>query len=208
MQTTADRLTVFFLTFSILTALILPVSALLPTPEDAAVYDRIIRLHVLANSDAAEDQAQKLRVRDGVLAEVSHLLAGVKDRAEAEAILRENLPAVEAAAEAVLRAEGSPDAVRVTLTEEVYPTRIYGDVTLPAGRYTSLRILLGEAEGKNWWCVLFPQLCLMGTPDEELMIEAGLTPSQIRLITGDSPDVVIRFRLLEWISSIFSGYSA
>jgi len=202
-----SRFTVFLLTFSILTALMLPVSALMPTAADAAIYDDVIRLHVLANSDSDADQATKLRVRDGVLAAVEALLCGITDRGAAEAILRENLAVIETAANDVLAAEDSPDRAVVTLTEERYPTRVYEWVTLPAGRYTSLRVMIGKAAGQNWWCVLFPQLCVNAEPREELLIEAGLTSSQIRLITGNSPDVVIRFRLLEWLSSIFSERS-
>ncbi|MBQ2765468.1 MAG: stage II sporulation protein R [Clostridia bacterium] len=207
-----NRLTVFLLTFSVLTALMLPMSALLPSPEDAQLYDNIIRLHVLANSDSAEDQALKLKVRDGILDTVSDLLDGVKDRAEAEAILADNLDVIESAAAEVLYAENSPYTVAVTLTEEAYPTREYENYTLPAGTYTSLRILIGEAEGQNWWCVLFPQLCIgiskdtqaAAIVDDSELLETGLTPSQIRIITGDSPDIVVKFRLLEFLERIFA----
>ncbi len=204
------RLTVFLLTFSILTALMLPMSALLPSTSDAELYDNIIRLHVLANSDSEADQALKLQVRDGILITVAELMEGVTDRAIAESILRENLAEIESAANTVLVREGSDYSASVTLTEELYPTREYESITLPAGEYTSLRVMIGEAEGRNWWCVLFPKLCI-GTVNEvgaavldEELLAAGLTSSQIRLITGDSPDVVIKFRLLEWLKSVFS----
>ncbi len=204
-----SRLTVFLLTFSILTALILPVSALFPTKSDAELYDNIIRLHVLASSDSDEDQALKLKVRDGVLETVSELLDGINDRQIAEDILRENLEKIKASAVKVLSDEGVETDVDVTLTKEAYPTREYGCITLPSGEYTSLRVLIGEAQGKNWWCVLFPRLCVgaqnepdAGSVNEELL-EVGLTHSQIRLITGKSPDVVIKFRLLEWFKELF-----
>ena len=105
----------------------------------------------------------------------------------------------------ILRENGSELPVDVKLTYESYPTRAYGCVTLPAGTYRSLRVLIGSAEGKNWWCILFPELCTgaAGCEKEEL-VEAGLTPSQIRLITGDSTEVKVRFRLLEMISGLFS----
>ena len=199
-----SKFTVFLLTFSILTALMLPVSALLPTESDAALYDSVIRLHVLANSDTDADQTLKLAVRDGILDTVAALLCGITDRQQAESVLRDNLAAIETAAREVLVQENSDNTVAVTLTEEAYPTRAYESVTLPAGTYTSLRVMIGKAAGQNWWCVLFPQLCVTAVPDEELLIEAGLTSSQIRLITGDSPDVIIKFRLLEWLSSVFS----
>lgn len=199
-----NRFAIFLLAFSILTLLLLPVTALLPTADDAGVYDAVIRLHVPAHSDSAADQAEKLAVRDAVLAEVSRLLDGITDRAAAEAVLAEHLPAVESAARDVLAERGSTHSVRATFGEAYYPTRVYGGVTLPAGTYKSLSVAIGGGEGANWWCVLFPQLCTGGEA-EEAMVAAGLTPSQIRLITGDSPDVVIRFRLLEWLQAIFSG---
>ena len=200
-----NRLTVFLLTFSVLTALMLPMSALLPSPEDAQLYDNIIRLHVLANSDSAEDQALKLKVRDGILDTVSDLLDGVKDRAEAEAILADNLDVIESAAAEVLYAENSPYTVAVTLTEEAYPTREYENYTLPAGTYTSLRILIGEAEGQNWWCVgISKDTQAAAIVDDSELLETGLTPSQIRIITGDSPDIVVKFRLLEFLERIFA----
>lgn len=204
-----NRITVFLLTFSVTVALMLPLSAALPTHEDAELYDNIIRLHVLANSDSDADQALKLKVRDGILDTVSALLDGVCDRDAAEEILLGNLSVIETDAARVLCEEGSDYAVRVTLTEEAYPTREYEGFTLPAGTYTSLRVLIGEAEGQNWWCVLFPQLCVTSTREaavigETELIEAGLTPSQVRIITGNSPDVVIKFRFLEFFAQFFS----
>ena len=206
-----SKLTVFLLTFSILTALSLPISALLPSAEDAEIYDNVIRLHVLANSDSDEDQALKLKVRDGVLEAASELLSGITDRNEAEAIIRQNLTTLETAAKKVLHTEGSAYPVSVTLTRESYPTREYGSFALPAGTYTSLRVLIGDAEGKNWWCMLFPSLCIgaekeapAAVIDESECIEAGLTPSQVKIIKGNSPTVKVKFRVLEFIGGLFS----
>ncbi len=206
------RLTVFLLVFSILTALMLPISAFFPTAEDAELYDNIIRLHVLANSDSAEDQALKLKVRDGILDTVAELLEGVNDRTAAENILSENLESIEVAAKKVLDDNSSAYTASVTLTKEAYPTRVYENYTLPAGTYTSLRILIGEAEGQNWWCVLFPQLCIgkktdtsaLAVVDDSELLEVGLTPSQIRIIKGNSPDIVVKFRLLEFFENLFN----
>ena len=205
---------VFLLTFSILTALALPFAAVIPSEEEAAVYDSVIRLHVLANSDSDEDQALKLKVRDGILSTAAGLVEGCTDFESAREALAGALPELRDAALGVLRREGSDYDVRVTLTREEYPTREYRGVTLPAGEYTSLRVLIGEAAGHNWWCVLFPQLCVTTASeggevgdftildDTEPLVEAGLTPSQIELITGDSPRVTVKFRLLEWLKSL------
>lgn len=192
----------------------LPVSALFPTPSDSELYDSIIRLHVIANSDSDPDQALKLLVRDNILGTVSELLGGVTDRSEAENILRSNLGLIEDKAREVLLSERSNYGVAVTLTEEVYPTRVYESVTLPAGSYTSLRVLIGDADGENWWCILFPTLCVTAEREvtaaaiiddtEETLLEAGLTPSQIRIITGSTPDVKVKFRILEYFERILS----
>ena len=203
-----NRFTVFLLTFSITVALMLPVSAALPSREDAELYDNIIRLHVLANSDSDADQSEKLMVRDGILDTVSNVLDGVCDRDLAETVIRENLALIEAAANDVLAGFGSVHTATVTLTKEAYPTREYEDFTLPAGTYTSLRVLIGEAEGANWWCVLYPKLCVSAersatVVDETELVEAGLTPSQVRIITGNTPDVVIKFRFLEFLGRLF-----
>ena len=204
-----NRLTVFLLTFSIVLALMLPVSAALPSCEDAELYDNVIRLHVLANSDSDADQSEKLMVRDGILDTVSDVLDGVCDRNIAEAEIEANLALIERVANGVLAELGSAHTATVTLTKEAYPTREYEGFTLPAGTYTSLRVLIGEAEGQNWWCVLYPKLCVSAerataaVVDESELVEAGLTPSQVRIITGNTPDVVIKFRFLEFLGRLF-----
>lgn len=204
-----NRLTVFLLTFSIIISLMLPISAALPSSEDMQIYEKIIRLHVIANSDTNADQALKLKVRDGILEYISSLVADAPDKESAEGAIREKLPEIKQAAQNVLLSESADFSVDVTLTKERYPTREYEGFTLPCGTYTSLRVLIGEAKGQNWWCVLFPRLCVTAKPsqtskrDSEL-VEAGLTPSQVRIITGDSPDIVIKFRFIEFFSKLFS----
>ncbi len=203
---------VFLLIFSVLTALMLPISALFPTMDDAGLYENIIRLHVIANSDTEKDQGLKLTVRDKVLEYTSELLSGIKDKAEAEAVLSENLCVLENIAAEAIASEGIYYTVDVTLSEESYPTREYEGFTLPAGSYTSLRVLIGDANGKNWWCMLYPSLCVGAVTkadspvliDEDEFIEAGLTPGQVKIITGNSPDIKIKFRILEFIKGIFS----
>lgn len=209
-----SRLSVFLLTFSVLIALSLPVSALFPSLSEAKLYSSVIRLHVLANSDSTEDQQLKLSVRDEVLNTVSDILRNAESKSEAEEVLKQNIELIKQSAEKVIVSSGYSYSVSVTLTEEQYPTRTYENVTLPAGEYTSLRILIGEAEGQNWWCVLFPKLCITAETEvggaavidetEEELVRAGLTPDQIRLITGNSPDVKIKFRILEYFGVYLS----
>lgn len=192
-----------FLAVSVLVATVL--LTFLPIHGEAQIYDNVIRLHVLAVSDSDEDQAVKLVVRDRVLETVAPLLADVHDRTTAQAIVSAHLQEIqESAAEALCALERS-ETVSVTLTEETYPTRAYEGCRLPAGEYLSLRVILGEGAGKNWWCVLFPGVCGRFAVEniEAAYREAGLTPEQYRLITHtDDVDVQVRFRLLEWFASI------
>ena len=139
----------------------------LPTAGEEALYDRVIRLHVLANSDTEEDQALKLTVRDAVLTYLNDTSAASTCADDAEAQYQKLLPQIEQIAEETVRAAGYSYDCRVTLTREAYPERSYKSITLPAGTYRSLRVQIGEAAGHNWWCVLFPPLCLSLAVDAE-----------------------------------------
>lgn len=184
----------------------------LPSCEELDVYDGVIRLHILANSDSTEDQELKLYVRDSILSEIGGIVDGAASKEEAEAAISDSLDVICTAATGAVREYGAEDTVSVTLSEEKYPRRSYGGVILPSGTYTSLRVMIGEAEGANWWCVLFPDICTSPAvkketqADEDEFIEAGFTPSQYRLITdSDEPRYVIKFRLVEIFNAIFGG---
>ncbi len=197
-------------TFGFLLAALLLVAALsIPTLCAASgVYDGVIRLHVLANSDSAEDQALKLKVRDAILARTEGLLDGANSREEAETLLRAAMPGIEKAATACLRANGSDAPVSIMLGEEDYPRRVYEDVALPAGEYLSLRVCIGEAEGKNWWCVLFPPMCLSAATErrESACLSAGLTEGQYRMITDtEGAQYKLRFKVVEVAEQIWGN---
>lgn len=179
---------------------------ILPIRGEAEVYEKVIRLHVLANSDSEEDQALKLKVRDALLTTVAELTAACESKNEAEAILKENTERLREQAEQTLLANGCTFPVRVEVGKEDYPTREYEGLRLPAGEYCSLRVMMGEAEGQNWWCVLFPPLCVgTATKVEEEMISVGFTPGQIKVLTDtDSPKYVLRFKFLEILGKLFS----
>lgn len=152
---------------------------------------RLVRLHVIAASDDAREQDVKLQVRDAVLAYLEPKLAGVTEISDARACIAGELPGVQAAAQAA----AGTRAVSVELGQETYPTREYETFSLPAGVYTSLRVTLGAGEGHNWWCVIFPPLCMQAAlPDEAV---DALSDDDVRLITGDGEGYVLRFRLLE-----------
>lgn len=187
---------------TIFTSLVLIVCALcsfLPIGDEAEIYDNTIRLHVLANSDTEHDQSVKLAVRDAVLGDIAELTAGAETVEEAEAIISANIGYIRERALAALASLGEEMSVNVTLTEEYYPTREYEDFRLPAGTYTSLRILLGKAEGQNWWCVLYPELCTSGAKTGETLIKTGFSKDQIDILTGgDTPKYRLKFKILEF----------
>ncbi len=189
-------------------ALILTVTVLLsflPVNGEAGIYENVIRLHVIANSDSESDQKLKLEVRDAVLETVSSLpCAGTKD--EAESSIRSHLDEIKSAAERVLRERGSSDSAEVLFDTEKYPVRYYEDFALPAGEYTSLRVVIGSGEGRNWWCVVFPPLCTSaceGAPEDDF-IAAGFTSDEYRLIkNGSGTKYKVRFRILEILADVF-----
>ncbi len=179
----------------------------LPIHGEAQIYDNVIRLHVLAQSDSAEHQALKLKVRDAVIAQGEELLLHAKSRAEAEEILRASLDVIRAAAQNAVYREGSNAVVSVELGKESYPTRTYEAVALPAGEYLSLQVKIGEAEGQNWWCVLFPPLCLSAASadNEATCLSCGLTEEQYHLIAdADSTRYKLRFKILEVAQELFT----
>ena len=161
--------------------------------------DKVVRLHVLANSDSEEDQALKLQVRDAVLDRAEDLLAQTSSRAEAEGKLRGQLLEFERLAEAVVREAGYDYEVTAELTDTEFPTREYEGFTLPAGEYLALRILIGEAAGRNWWCVVFPPLCTAATADVPASaMAAGFTEDEVRLITEEDRGYVLKFKAVEF----------
>jgi stage II sporulation protein R len=160
--------------------------------------ERVVRLHILANSDSEADQALKLEVRDAVLARATEILKGTDNRAEAESALRENLSALQQLAEEKLAAEGCDYPVTVELRQTAFPTREYDGFTLPAGKYLALRFVIGRGEGHNWWCVVFPPLCTESTTDvASAAMAAGLSEDDVKLITGDGEGYVLKFKSIE-----------
>ena len=173
---------------------------ILPIHSEGQIYDNVLRLHVLANSDSEDDQALKLSVRDAILADTAHLFADCKSRDEASAVVSENLPLLQMSAERAISEAGYSYPVRIELGEEEYPTRNYESACFPAGEYLSLRVLIGEGEGQNWWCVLFPPLCVSAASESDGSVEVGLYGDQYAIVT-ETEDIKykIRFKLLEAI---------
>ena len=163
--------------------------------EQQQLADRLIRLHVVANSDSQEDQEIKLAVRDSVQQAIEPWLHGMVNRAEAVAIIGQNIDEIKGVVEDTLLTLGIDHSIRITVDEEHFPVRIYDTFALPAGRYQALRVDIGESTGENWWCVVFPPLC--GDGDfYSTAKEAGLSDSEIALIT-DGDGVVFKFKVVE-----------
>ena len=160
--------------------------------------EKVLRLHILANSDTKEDQAIKLQVRDRILQEAAGLLDSVDSPLQAEEILREKLPSLLQSARETVQNCGKEQEISGGFCTEYFPTRTYTDregktYTLPAGTYRSLTIRIGEAEGHNWWCVMFPSLCLPAVSEN---VESSFTQEENDLIQTDETDY--RFRVWEW----------
>lgn len=165
-----------------------------------ALADQVLRLHVVANSDSEADQTVKLQVRDAVLEQAQPLLAGVDSSQGAEEALTPYLDVLQAAARQTLDAAGMDDAVTVSITDQWFPTKAYDGFALPAGQYRALKVVIGEGAGQNWWCVVFPPLCLASVTEEvaAAAAQAGLTEDQVALITGQDGGYVLKFKVIEW----------
>ena len=168
--------------------------------DSQALHDQLLRLHVVGASDSREDQDVKLLVRDAILQSLEEGLRDVTDPQQAWDYVARMLPKVEAAANRCLAAAGFSDTVAVSLTQEAFPTREYDTFSLPAGVYKALRVVIGEGEGQNWWCVVFPQLC-MGTEAEfvETANMAGFSEELTGTLEGEYE---LRFWLLEKLGEV------
>ncbi len=188
-------------------------AGVLPSQGEQQIYDRAVRLHVLAASDGEEDQRIKYEVRDAILECFGSELACFNDSKAAAAYLSTRLCDIETEANRVLNENGAGYSAKAVLSKESYPRREYDGVSLPAGEYMSLRVCLGEAEGQNWWCVLFPPLCISSALGEEMadtedaFISAGFTPEEYKLVTGQSDKYILRFRILELFEELSNNIS-
>ena len=184
----------------IVSALTVSVCAALQVQQQR-MSEKIIRLHVVANSDSGADQAIKLHVRDAVLAAARQALQGAGDPQQA---IAQALPALEAAANAALAAQGSRETARVSFRRELFPTRDYDTFSLPSGVYRSLRVTIGAGGGHNWWCVIFPSLCVPATADGFVQAAeaGGFTRAEIGLMTQADEGYVLKFRSLELLQAL------
>lgn len=167
------------------------------------IADSAFRLHVIANSDSAEDQNLKYIVRDKVIEYMSSISQNASSKEDVIEIAKANLDKIQAIASQTIRENGYTYSVNVEVGNFSFPSKRYGDITLPPGYYDALRIKIGEAEGQNWWCVMFPPLCFVDVtsgvvPDEskEIMKE-NLSKEEFDLISKNSNEVKVKFKIVE-----------
>ena len=164
---------------------------------------KMIRLHVIANSDTDADQALKLQVRDEVLDFTTQVLQSAKDMADAQSRLRGALPQIEALAAHKIGAQGYHYRVLAQLEETEFPLKRYDGFALPNGKYLALRLVIGEGKGHNWWCVVYPPLCTAAATElEETAVAGGLGEDDVALMTEKNSGYVLRFRSLELWESL------
>ena len=182
-------------------SLVIVAGGFLLSREQQTLSEKLVRLHVVANSDSAGDQSLKLNVRDAVLEQTQQILAGAEDP---KAALEQSLGRIETAANQCLNQLGSDEQAIVTMRKEVFPTREYETFSLPAGTYTSLRVTIGEGSGHNWWCVVFPSICMSASMEEfeEAAQTAGMTDGEIKLITEESDGYVLKFKSMELLQKV------
>ena len=168
--------------------------------SQTALADQVIRLHVLANSDSEADQALKLKVRDRVLETAEEYFTPGATLEETQAVLTAHLADIAAAGAEQVAEEGYQYPVTVSMEENYwFPTKEYTDFALPAGNYTALRVVIGEGRGQNWWCVVFPPLCLGSVSETaaQTALSGGFSEDQVSLITGEDEGYVVKFKAIE-----------
>ena len=168
--------------------------------------DKIIRLHVIANSDTPDDQELKLKVRDEIIKSLNERLSSYGNIEESRVFIRENISEIKETASNTLVQNGYVYPVQAQLEMTWIPEKTYGNLTLPAGEYEALNIIIGEGKGQNWWCVLFPPICLIESPDSELgdiqeALSKTLTEEEYQMLVNetkeDTPALRLRFKTLE-----------
>ena len=163
------------------------------------IDDRILRFHILANSDSKEDQSLKLKVRDEIVRYTDEMFAQCKNKEDAVNSAKNHITQIEKKASEVIRSNGYDYTVKACVTKMHFDTRTYSDFTLPAGEYDAVRITIGSGEGHNWWCVLYPAVCV---PSAEKNIGSVLNKNETDIVT-ESDKYIIRFKIVEWIDALF-----
>ncbi len=162
--------------------------------ECQEIRSSVLRMHILANSDSEEDQALKLLVRDRILEESEAVFNGCESYRDALNAAEKSTEAFTNAAREILRENGCNDSVSISLGRSFFTNRTYGDITLPAGMYDAVQVRIGKAKGHNWWCVMFPTVCLPGSSDMD-ELERVLSEGQVSIVSTDGYE--LKFRCVE-----------
>lgn len=175
------------------------------------IASEILRFHVIANSDSAEDQALKLKVKSAVTESLYPVLSGVKDVDTAKELVKSRLDRIEALAEKVIEKNGYHYPVTASLEKGYFPIKVYGDLTLPPGQYEALRIEIGKAKGQNWWCIMYPPLCFVDATysvvpkESKSKLKQALTEEEYESVFANKKaDIKIKLKLVDFIKDCFS----
>ena len=174
------------------------------------VADKLIRFHVIANSDSEEDQTLKLKVRDKIIDKMSIKLESVESLDDAREILNSSIEEVNSIAKEVIAEEGFDYDVKTMLSNENFPDKIYGDYIFPQGNYEAYRVIIGSGEGQNWWCVMFPPLCFVD--ESKNIVDTKKLDENIANIEGKTEEnkkdndkqVIFKFKVVEVFDKIFN----
>ena len=190
------------ITIALITSIIFSIFSFAQTSDE--IRKDFIRLHVIANSDSDADQDLKLMVRDFVLNQGSVIFDGTVTPQNVFSKVPYHLPKLEELTEEYVNSLGFDYNITITLEEEYFTTRTYSTVTLPAGNYTALKVVIGEGTGKNWWCVMFPPMCISAA-DEQVVLKANVTNKEFDLVTRN-PKFEVRFKIVEIIEEFKNKY--
>ena len=176
---------------------------------EESIADGLIRLHVIANSNSEDDQHLKIAVRDAIIEKSQHIFADNTNKTEAEAEITAQIEDIKKIADEVVLQWGYDYPVRVELGKSDFPTKVYGNITLPAGTYDALKVIIGNGSGENWWCVIFPPLCFVDSATANMpkesseILKSSLSDEEYAMVTGDDNlPVKVKFKAYEmWQSS-------
>ena len=160
----------------------------------------VLRLHIIANSDTAEDQQIKLKIRDELLKTSNGLFESAGNKKEAIKMVEKNAELLKNTAQKVLKESGKNEQINISIDKAYFNTREYENFTLPAGEYDAVRVLIGKAEGKNWWCVMFPSMCIPAAEKEHKLTE--VVDNKSAEIAENAPRYEMRFKIIEWYESV------
>lgn len=193
-----------FIVFSVIfLCSVILVSAVTPAiTMSESISTKVFRLHILANSDSESDQALKMKVKDKVISFSSDLYDGCKNVQDAIKVSQDNVSNFKQTAQKVIAFYGYDYDAKVYVTKDYFPTRKYDNFTLPAGEYDCLKIIIGEGKGHNWWCVIFPEVCVSAYSEKGDKFDSYLTEEERKMI--ESKGYAVRFKAVEIYEKIKS----